>query len=138
MIEHRGVVRAAAVLSPIWGTCPVAHIAHIAFDTSTSEIYTPLFNGGTIVCVDDVVAVDALRLGELFHKEKVEVVMLAPALLKQCLSASPSTLKALCILFTAGDRLDTQDARRVLDFVCGGVFNSYGPTESTRHPSRFA
>ncbi|KAJ4129311.1 hypothetical protein NW768_007848 [Fusarium equiseti] len=131
MIEHRGVVRAAAVLSPIWGTCPVAHIANIAFDTSTSEIYTPLFNGGTIICVDDVVAVDAPRLGELFHKEKVEVAVLAPALLKQCLSASPSTLEALRILFTAGDRLDTQDARRVLDLVHGGVFNSYGPTENS-------
>lgn len=131
MIEHRGVVRAAVVLSPIWGTCPVAHIANIAFDTSTSEIYTPLFNGGTIICVDDVVAVDAPRLGELFHKEKVEVAVLAPALLKQCLSASPSTLEALRILFTAGDRLDTQDARRVLDLVRGGVFNSYGPTENS-------
>ncbi|CAG7563307.1 unnamed protein product, partial [Fusarium equiseti] len=131
MIEHRGVVRAAAVLSPIWGTCPVAHIANIAFDTSTSEIYTPLFNGGTIICVDDVVAVDAPRLGELFHKEKVEVAVLAPALLKQCLSASPSTLEALRILFTAGGRLDTQDARRVLDLVRGGVFNSYGPTENS-------
>ncbi|KAM0386138.1 hypothetical protein ACHAPY_000687 [Fusarium culmorum] len=131
MIEHRGVVRAAAVLLPIWGTCPVAHIANIAFDTSTSEIYTPLFNGGTIICVDDVVAVDAPRLGELFHKEKVEVAVLAPALLKQCLSASPSTLEALRILFTAGDRLDAQDARRVLDLVRGGVFNSYGPTENS-------
>ncbi|UZP34286.1 hypothetical protein NXS19_002102 [Fusarium pseudograminearum] len=131
MIEHRGVVRAAAVLSPIWGTCPVAHIANIAFDTSTSEIYTPLFNGGTIICVDDVVAVDAPRLGELFHKEKVEVAVLAPALLKQCLSASPSTLEALRILFTAGDRLDAQDARRVLDLVREGVFNSYGPTENS-------
>ncbi|KAH7179814.1 uncharacterized protein B0J16DRAFT_364351 [Fusarium flagelliforme] len=131
MIEHRGVVRAAAVLSPIWGTCSVAHIANIAFDTSTSEIYTPLFNGGTIICVDDVVAVDAPRLGELFHKEKVQVAVLAPALLKQCLSASPSTLKALRILFTAGDRLDAQDARRVLDLVRGGVFNSYGPTENS-------
>ncbi|RGP79565.1 multidrug resistance 3 [Fusarium longipes] len=131
MIEHRGVVRAASVLSPIWGTCPVAHIANIAFDTSTSEIYTPLFNGGTIICVDDVVAVDAPRLGVLFHKEKVEVAVLAPALLKQCLFASPSTLEALHILFTAGDRLDTQDARRVLDLVRGGVFNSYGPTENS-------
>ncbi|RBR10280.1 uncharacterized protein FIESC28_09530 [Fusarium coffeatum] len=131
MIEHRGVIRAAAVLSPIWGTCPVAHIANIAFDTSTSEIYTPLFNGGTIICVDDVVAIDAPRLGELFHKESVEVAVLAPALLKLCLSASPSTLEALRILFTAGDRLDTQDARRVLDLVRGGVFNSYGPTENS-------
>ncbi|OGM51002.1 hypothetical protein ABOM_000274 [Aspergillus bombycis] len=131
MVEHRGILRTADVLSRIWEAVPVAHMTNIAFDTSTSEIYTPLLNGGTIICIDDMTALDGVMLGDLFNKERVEVAVFPPAFLKECLVASPTTLQALRVLFTAGDRLDAQDASKVLQLVKGGVYNSYGPTENS-------
>ncbi|GAB1208359.1 hypothetical protein APSETT445_007107 [Aspergillus pseudonomiae] len=131
MVEHRGILRAADVLSRIWGAVPVAHMTNIAFDTSTSEIYTPLLNGGTIICIDDMTALDGVRLGDLFKRERVEVAVFPPAFLKECLVASPTTIQALRVLFTAGDRLDAQDASKILQLVKGGVYNSYGPTENS-------
>ncbi|KNG82703.1 hypothetical protein ANOM_009909 [Aspergillus nomiae NRRL 13137] len=131
MVEHRGILRAADVLSRIWGAVPVAHMTNIAFDTSTSEIYTPLLNGGTIICIDDMTALDGVRLGDLFNRERVEVAVFPPAFLKECLVASPTTIQALRVLFTAGDRLDAQDASKILQLVKGGVYNSYGPTENS-------
>lgn len=131
MIEHRGIVRTADVLSQTWGAAPVAQMANLAFDTSTAEIYTPLLNGGMVVCIDDVTALDSAKLKETFVKERIEVAVFTPAFLKQCLAASPATMQTLRVLYVAGDRFDAQDASKALGLVKGGVFNSYGPTENS-------
>ncbi|KAJ5413867.1 non-ribosomal peptide synthetase [Penicillium cosmopolitanum] len=134
MIEHRSIVRLVRntnVVPQIHAATNVAHVANLAFDAATWEIYAPLLNGGTIICVDHFTVLDVPALGRLFEAEAVRAAMLTPALLKQCLTDAPSALSLLNTLFAIGDRFDPSDADQVRRLVSGDVINGYGPTENT-------
>ncbi|KAM5429090.1 putative NRPS-like protein biosynthetic cluster [Microsporum canis] len=131
MVEHRGVVRMASELSRIWGAVPIAHMANTTFDASTSEIYTAILYGGTVICVDAMAVLDSAGLGNVFKMEGVRVASFTPAVLKQCLIDSPSTIGELDVLFVMGDRCDPKDTFKALRSVRGHVFNAYGPSENT-------
>ncbi|KAH7116165.1 hypothetical protein B0J11DRAFT_593923 [Dendryphion nanum] len=140
MIEHRGIVRLVkdgnlAKLLPSHGV--MAHVANLAFDASTWEIYAALLNGGTLVCIDYMTVLDYHRLGNVFAGEKVQTAMLTPALLKQCLLESPSTISGLDTLYVAGDRADVSDLVSARKLVKSNVINAYGPTENTTFSTTF-
>ncbi|UKZ79102.1 NRPS [Trichoderma virens FT-333] len=133
MIEHRSVVRLAKdsnIISKFPLAAKVAHISSIAFDAATWEIFTALLNGGTLVCIDYMTILDSKAFETVFTQEQVNVVLLTPALLKQCLANIPATLGGLDVLVIGGDRLDGQDAIAAQALVRAGVYNAYGPTEN--------
>ena len=69
MIKHCGIihlVKQTIVASWIKTASAVAHIANIAFDMLTWEIYTALLNGGILVCVDAMAVPDIPNLGKIF------------------------------------------------------------------------
>ena len=134
LIEHRGIVRLVRPhgKSPLQeAAIPVAHLTNVAFDVSTWEIYAPLLNGGTVVCIDTATVLEAVALGRVFVQERVRAAIITPALLKQILANSPSAINALDTLIVAGDRFDPRDAFKTLEIVPGTVYNGYGPTENT-------
>ncbi|KEY64595.1 hypothetical protein S7711_03654 [Stachybotrys chartarum IBT 7711] len=134
LIEHRSIVR-LAVKNNISRHLPkfpcVAHMCNIAFDVSTWEIYTALLNGGTLICIDKTEALDFPLLQEVFARERVEVALFPPALLKQCLSESPATISELKLLLLGGDRADPRDISKASRIMDGLIINAYGPTENT-------
>ncbi|KAI0867493.1 hypothetical protein GGS24DRAFT_507771 [Hypoxylon argillaceum] len=133
MVEHRSIIRLAKesnIIPKLPSAAKVAHLSNMAFDAATWEIYTALLNGGTIVCIDYMTALDSKSLDAIFAREQVQAALLTPALLKQCLADSPATLKRLEVLVSGGDRLDGQDAIVAQTLVQTGVFNAYGPTEN--------
>ncbi|KAI8626692.1 hypothetical protein F5Y19DRAFT_218284 [Xylariaceae sp. FL1651] len=135
MVEHRNIVRLvrdnAAIPVPKLLPAPkVAHLSNIAFDAATWEIYTALLNGGTLVCIDYMTALDSKALGAVFEREQVHAALLTPALLKQCLADNPDMLARLDILVSGGDRLDVPDAIAAQALVRTAVYNAYGPTEN--------
>ncbi|KFA67608.1 hypothetical protein S40285_08499 [Stachybotrys chlorohalonatus IBT 40285] len=134
LIEHRSIVR-LAVQNNITRHLPespcVAHMCNIAFDVSTWEIYTALLNGGTLICIDKTEALDFPLLQEVFARERLEVALFPPALLKHCLSESPATISGLKLLLLGGDRADPQDISRASRIMDGLIINAYGPTENT-------
>ncbi|MCJ1386327.1 hypothetical protein MMC17_009453, partial [Xylographa soralifera] len=72
MVEHRGIVRLVKesnVVSQLPNAGSIAHMANIAFDASTWEIYTALLNGRTLVCIDAMTVLDSARLGQVFTRE---------------------------------------------------------------------
>ncbi|CAI6340684.1 unnamed protein product [Periconia digitata] len=134
MVEHRGIVRLVkggnlSQLLPPSGV--MAHIANLAFDASTWEIYATILNGGTLVCVDYMTVLDYHSLGNIFATERVQTALLTPALLKQCLLTSLSTVGDLDTLFVGGDRADQRDMSTARKLVAHNVINAYGPTENT-------
>ncbi|KAJ5530031.1 AMP-dependent synthetase/ligase [Penicillium freii] len=133
-VEHRGIVRLVRetnVASKTQSSSNIAHVANLAFDISTWEIYAALLNGGTLVCIDYMTVVDPVTLGRVLQREAVRSCMLTPALLKHCLAIAPSALSGLELLFVAGDRLDPRDAAQVKGIIKGDLVNAYGPTENT-------
>lgn len=133
-VEHRGIVRLVRetnVASKTQSSGNIAHVANLAFDAATWEIYAALLNGGTLVCIDYMTVVDPVTLGQVLQREAVRSCMLTPALLKQCLANAPSALSGLELLFAAGDRLDPRDAAQAKSIIKGDLVNAYGPTENT-------
>ncbi|EFQ85816.1 hypothetical protein PTT_19118, partial [Pyrenophora teres f. teres 0-1] len=61
MVEHRGVVRLVRdnnIVQHLPVSRVIAHVANLAFDASTWEIYVSILNGGTLVCIDTMTALD--------------------------------------------------------------------------------
>ncbi|RAH76885.1 acetyl-CoA synthetase-like protein [Aspergillus japonicus CBS 114.51] len=124
MIEHRGIIRLARsngtlLCSP--SDYRIAHMANLTFDISTWEIYTALLNGGTLVCIDDMAVLNAIRLNEVFSTAGVHAAMFTPALLKSCLDEHPQTLRNLGLLMVAGDRSNPEDLAIAQGLVEGGA-----------------
>ncbi|EME77536.1 uncharacterized protein MYCFIDRAFT_93888, partial [Pseudocercospora fijiensis CIRAD86] len=134
MIEHRGIVRLLCqshVTAQHPPAAKVAHISSLGFDATTWEIFSALLNGGTVCCIDHEQVIDALALGSQFQQEAIQVAMLTPALLKQCLEYCPTMLSQLAVLNVAGARFDPRDAQKTRSLMSGELYNVYGPTENT-------
>lgn len=67
----------------------------------------------------------------MFKREKITVSSLSPGLLKQCINSAPEMLRALQVIYTGRDRLNSRDAIKLQALVPGGVYNMYGPTKNT-------
>ncbi|PSK46149.1 Nonribosomal peptide synthetase 2 [Elsinoe australis] len=133
MIEHRAVVRLVKnsnIQDPIPSGSRMAHLTNIAFDISAWEIFAALLNGGTLICIDYLTAVDSTALQSVFEQERINVAILSPALLKQCIAVAPSMISNLHVLYSAGDRLDGRDAIAARKLLPAHVYNAYGPTEA--------
>ncbi|RAH57715.1 nonribosomal peptide synthase [Aspergillus piperis CBS 112811] len=133
IMPHKAIVRltqCTSIISPDSAAGNIAHMSNLAFDMSVWEIYTALLNGGTLVCIDPMTVLDYRSLAQTFVRERIQVAMITPAMLKQCLIESPSIISQLDILFAAGDRLDPLDAMKARALVRRELINAYGPTEN--------
>ncbi|KAG8666688.1 Beauvericin nonribosomal cyclodepsipeptide synthetase bea1 [Fusarium poae] len=132
MIEHRVIIR--TVTSGCIPNYPaetrMAHMATIAFDGASYEIYSALLFGRTLVCIDYMTTLDARALKDVFFREHVNAAVMSPALLKMYLSESREALKSLDVLLLGGDRFDGPDALDAQGLIKGQCYNGYGPTEN--------
>ncbi|GLA85029.1 nonribosomal peptide synthase [Aspergillus tubingensis] len=134
MIEHRAVVsrvKGCGLLKEEVTAKPFAHISSIAFDAAVWEIYTPLLNGGTVICIDSVTITDFEAFSNVLHAKGIRVALITPALLKQLLTDSSALISKLHTLVVGGDRADPQDMIKARKLVQCDVINAYGPTENT-------
>ncbi|KAG6038308.1 putative NRPS-like protein biosynthetic cluster [Claviceps citrina] len=132
MVEHRSIVRLAMQNNMVQHHAPssrIAHIASIAFDMSTWEIFTSLLNGGTLICINTTALLDCLTLANIVSREQIQVMLITLALLKRYLYECPEAIGLLNALYVGGDRSDLRDLAQKL--VKGCVINAYGPTENT-------
>lgn len=131
MLEHRSIVRLVKdsnVVAKVPPAAAVAHVANISFDVSMWEMYTPLLNGGTVVCIDYLTTLDIPALAQVFARERVSAALLSPVLVKQILQRMPSMLAGLEVLILSGDRFDVRDAKQARALVAN-LYNSLGPSE---------
>jgi amino acid adenylation domain-containing protein/thioester reductase-like protein len=134
MVEHRGIsrlVKENKKAKSLPDDLVMAHMANIAFDASTWEIYSALLNGGTLICIDSLTVLDCRPLRRVLDRENVRTAFLTPALFKKYLLECPEMLEKLETLVLGGDRIDPQDVLRARGFMNGTIINGYGPTENT-------
>ncbi|KAL1799672.1 hypothetical protein ACET3X_000014 [Alternaria dauci] len=134
MVEHRGIVRLAQhdQMEHFKSSGAMAHMANLAFDGSSWEIYTCLLNGGTLACIDATTVLDQDALARAFREYQIRIAFITPALLNYILAESPDTVGNLDTLLVAGDKADTDDVFRARDLVRNKIVaNAYGPTENS-------
>lgn len=134
MVEHRGLVRLAQheQVKNFQSAEATAHMANLAFDGSSWEIYTCLLNGGTLVCIDSDTVLDQDAILRAFVQYKIRVAFITPALLHYILARSPQTISNLETLLVAGDRANRDDLFQARSLVKRHVVaNAYGPTENS-------
>ncbi|KAG5960273.1 NRPS protein [Claviceps arundinis] len=134
MVEHRSIVRLGMQNNMVQHhslASTIAHIASIAFDMSTWEIFTSLLNGGTLICISTVALLDCPTIADIISREQIQVMLITPALLKRYLHGCPEAISSLNALYVGGDRSDPQDLAVAQRLIRGNVINAYGPTENT-------
>ncbi|MEU5646727.1 amino acid adenylation domain-containing protein [Streptomyces milbemycinicus] len=109
----------------------VLHLASLAFDASTFELWIPLLAGGTVV-VAPPGYLDASALAELITEHNVTALLLTPAMFRVFAEERPELFTGVQVIWSGGEVVSPTAVRRVLR-ACPGVivYDVYGPTEIT-------
>ncbi|MEV5764093.1 amino acid adenylation domain-containing protein [Micromonospora sp. NPDC052213] len=135
VLHHAGLVNRLAWGHDWFGFAAddrVLHKASIGFDASVHEIFSPLIAGGTVVIAGPGLQFDTLGLVRLIQREAVTTAHFVPTMLRHVLDepelAGCVTLRrVLC----GGEALDMQLVRRFRAALPCGLFNGYGPSETS-------
>ncbi len=132
-VPHRAVVRllfGGEFLEPD-ETRVFLHMAPLAFDASTFEIWAGLTGGGRCVLYPESLP-SPNRLGDVIRREKVTTLWLTSSLFNMVIGESPEALSTLRQLIIGGEALSVPNVRRALELLPKTqLFNGYGPTECT-------
>ncbi len=132
-MPHRAVIRlvsdpAFAALGP--GE-RILHMAPVAFDASTLEIWGALLTGATIVIAPPG-PLGLPDIGRLLRGTGVTVAWLTAGLFHQLAEEDMEALAGVRLLLAGGDVLNPDTVRAVLAARRGKpLVNGYGPTENT-------
>ncbi|NNB89170.1 non-ribosomal peptide synthase/polyketide synthase, partial [Corallococcus exiguus] len=133
-VPHRGITRLVRGADFIhFGPEEVfLHLAPIAFDASTLEVWGALLNGATLV----VAPAGALSLGDtgaLLRREGITTLWLTAALFEQMVLHQGDALARVRQVLAGGDVLPVERVREHLKRLPPGavLVNGYGPTENT-------
>jgi amino acid adenylation domain-containing protein/thioester reductase-like protein len=107
------------------------HMAPLAFDASTFEIWGALLHGARLVLHPER-EVDLERLEQVLGEQGVSVLWLTAGLFHRVMDERPKTLTSLKWLLAGGDVLSAPHVRQALgQFPKCQLINGYGPTEAT-------
>jgi amino acid adenylation domain-containing protein len=136
-VAHRNIVRLVKGQQDVFVTSSdmVLHMAPLAFDASTFEIWGALLNGAGLTLYPSPI-VDTGKLRELIEREEISVMWLTAGLFHQVVEEEPSTLASVRMLLAGGDVLSVGHVRQVVEQSNGcRMINGYGPTECTTFSS---
>ncbi|HEU5471257.1 MAG TPA: non-ribosomal peptide synthase/polyketide synthase [Actinophytocola sp.] len=129
VVEHRGIANLVLARIKPYALGPgsrVLQFASLSFDSSMSEICTPLCAGACLVLGPPDMLAQLAELPELFARNAITHATLPPAVLGQL---PPESLPGVRTLVIAGE---AAPAGLVANWAPGRrMFNSYGPTETT-------
>ncbi|WP_329790947.1 amino acid adenylation domain-containing protein [Lentzea sp. DG1S-22] len=135
-VTEEGVLR--VVLDPAVSARPgdvVAHMAAVSFDASTWEIWTALLTGATLAVAPANLA-ERLDVAKLYADHGVTVSFMTTGLFHQLADTDPGVFSGHRKVLAGGEGMSPVQARKVLDAnPAVGIFNMYGPTESTVYAS---
>ncbi|MFJ6140308.1 amino acid adenylation domain-containing protein [Kitasatospora sp. NPDC092286] len=109
------------------------HIAPVAFDASTLEIWAPLVNGCRLVLFPPV-AITLEHVARVVRAERVTVLLLTTGFFHQMVSSHPEAFAGVRHVLTGGDVASPSHVQRLLARYPDLLFtNGYGPTENTTY-----
>ncbi|MFO0762808.1 MAG: non-ribosomal peptide synthase/polyketide synthase, partial [Byssovorax sp.] len=107
------------------------HLAPLAFDASTFEIWGPLLNGGTLAVASPERPTPE-SIGEAIRAAGVTTMWLTAGLYNTIIDARPESLAPLKQLLIGGEALSVPHVEKGLRLLPGTrIINGYGPTEGT-------
>jgi|GEM_PF-532178 len=132
-IPHRAVVR--LVRDPTFVALGpgqrLLHLAPVAFDASTLEIWGALLTGAEVVLAPPG-PLGLADVAALLRTSGATIVWLTAGLFHQMAEADIDALADVPVLLSGGDALDPDTVRAVLAVRSGRpLVNGYGPTENT-------
>jgi amino acid adenylation domain-containing protein len=104
-------------------------VTPISFDIAALELFLPLITGGTVVVAGKEIMSNPFLIAEAISNYNISIMQATPAtwqLLVDTGWEGKPALKALC----GGDVLTRKPANQLLGRA-GGLWNMYGPTETT-------
>ena len=140
VVSHHNVVRLVHQANYVDLTADdvFLHLAPLAFDASTFEIWGALLNGARLVIYPDGV-VDLARLRSVIAQQQISVLWLTAALFHQVVDEDVEALAGVRQLLAGGDVLSAAHVRRVIEALPGcTLINGYGPTEGTTFSACYA
>ncbi|MEU0885011.1 amino acid adenylation domain-containing protein [Lentzea sp. NPDC005914] len=133
---EEGVVRVA--LDPAVAARPgdvVAHMAAVSFDASTWEIWTALLSGATLAVAPANLA-ERLDVATFYAAHGVTLSFMTTGLFHQLADTDPGVFSGHRLVLAGGEGMSPVQARKVVDAnPAVGLYNMYGPTESTVYAS---
>ncbi|MGH3757785.1 non-ribosomal peptide synthetase [Actinophytocola sp.] len=133
-LEHAGVTRLFTGDPPM-DLAPgtrMAQSAYLMFDAATLEIWGPLLQGGTMVCLPQFALLDPARLPALLQARRIGALFVPTTLFRQIAAREPGAFASLDALYVGGEALDAGSVNAVLRAGPPRRFrNLYGPTETT-------
>lgn len=101
----------------------------ISFDIAGLELFLPLLTGAEIILTDSKTAKNGQELLKLITAAKVSLMQATPATFRLLLDAGWKKQLPLRV-FCCGEALQPDLAQKLLP-LCAGLWNMYGPTETT-------
>ncbi|KAK1916806.1 hypothetical protein P3342_004361 [Pyrenophora teres f. teres] len=140
MAEHRGIVRLVRdnnLVQHLPDSPVMAHMANLAFDASTWEIYSTLLRGGTLVCIGAAMVLDAEAVLQMFREHCIQTAYMAPSLFRSYILQAPALFTGLDMLCVGGEAVHPADLVAAKQYLTGKFVNGYGPTENTTFSATF-
>jgi amino acid adenylation domain-containing protein len=132
-VPHRGVVRLLFGTNyvPFGQSEVLLHMAPLAFDASTFEIWGALLHGSKLVLFPGAVPTTK-ELGALLVGERVTTLWLTASLFNLVIDSAPVILSSVRQLLVGGEALSVKHVRRAMELLPHTqLINGYGPTENT-------
>lgn len=104
-------------------------VTTLSFDIATLEMLLPLTTGGAVILPGDHAVRDPSQLTRIIEKQQITHMQATPSTWRLLIAADwkgRENLTALC----GGEALEASLARALLE-RCAGLWNVYGPTETT-------
>jgi amino acid adenylation domain-containing protein len=133
LIPHRAVLRLVFEqdYTAFGPTVNFLHMAPLAFDASTLEVWGSLLRGGTCTVSEGPIH-DMGKLGEFLERHQVTSAWLTASLFNTFVDEAPQSLRSLRWLLTGGEALSVPHLRRAVRLLPDTqIVNGYGPTEAT-------
>ncbi|PWY81111.1 non-ribosomal peptide synthetase [Aspergillus eucalypticola CBS 122712] len=109
-----------------------AHVGNVSFDAALFEIWVSLLSGASLIIIPQDVVLDPPAFSERLRSDKIEVMLLTPALLTSTVHAVPNAFATLDTLYTGGEAINVQTVKTIFEHgPPHQLINLYGPTECT-------
>ncbi|TDO73428.1 amino acid adenylation domain-containing protein/natural product biosynthesis luciferase-like monooxygenase protein [Flavobacterium chryseum] len=133
MISHdalENVIRSLIQKLELDHTTKFVAVTPLIFDISLLEVLLPLGTGGQVVMTSEKEANDIYHLNKFLKNNTVSHMLTTPSRWKMLLDTGWKNTENLVVL-AAGEDLDQQLKNKLVKLNGKGIWNLYGPTETT-------
>lgn len=135
-IPHRGILRLVLNTNyfPFGPENRLMHIATLAFDASTFEIWGPLLHGGSLHIIDEADLLNTASFKSILSEKKINCGFVTTALFNTQIEVDASLYSSFHTLLVGGDRMSARHVNLARE-NCPSLklSNIYGPTENTTY-----